>query len=384
MVLICTTIYLVNYFVEGWSAQQKISSAAEDWSAEGNMQKNENDMFIGFEALQKQNDDIRAWIEIDGTNINNPVYQTSNNDYYLDHDMTKQKSRYGALFIDKNAKIEKDYNSQNVVIYGHHMKDGTMFASLKKYTDINYYKAHPVIDFTTLYRDGQYKVFGVFIVNTIADGTGDGIVDYRKHQFISQKAFLEFVDEVKKRSIIDTNVDVIEDDEIITLSTCTYEFEEARLVVMARRVRENEIASVNTSNAKVNKKPLYPQIWYDMKGGKKPVFESEIENSSLPTSSFDVSGTSNVLEQGSDVVSGFNAGTTSVVSNSSTTQLGGQTTSTSNTANNTISKAPATSSNISSTLTSITPQSTSSKTPQSTSSNTSVPTSSGVSSAAGQ
>ena len=310
LVLVGTTIYLVNYFVEGWNSQSQISSAAEVWEDEDSMTKNEDGIFIGFESLLKQNKEIKAWMKIEGTNINNPVYQTNNNDYYVEHDMNRQSSRYGALFIDKSAAIGKEKNSQNVVIYGHHMKDGTMFGPLKKYTDINFYKEHPIIDFTTLYRDGQYKVFAVFITNTIEAHDNGQIFNYRNHSFASEESFLNFIDDVKKRSIIDTGVEVLGDDEIITLSTCTYEFEEARLVVMARRVRDGETDINNTNAAKINSNPLYPQIWYDTKGGKKPVFSSDSSNTSSEENTSNLESNESVVSE-DETVSGFNAGTVS-------------------------------------------------------------------------
>ena len=370
LVLLGTMIYLINYFVEGWNAQDQISSAAEVWEDENSMTKNENGIFIGFEKLKEQNSDIRAWMKIEGTNINNPVYQAKNNDFYIDHDMEKRSSRYGALFIDKDARIGKESNSQNVVIYGHHMKDGTMFGPLKKYTDISFYKQHPIIDFTTLYREGKYKVFAVFITNTIEAHDNGEVFNYRKNNFADEEHFLEFIDDVKKRSIINTGVEVLGDDEIITLSTCTYEFEEARLVVMARRVREGETDFMNTIGAEVNANPLYPQIWYDKKGGKKPVFSSKPAISSEETFSSDILETQSDLVSGEEIVSGFDAGTvtsqtaTSSQQTNSTNTSGTATTSTP-TANNSSSDSPSANNTTTSAKTSSTaqaPQSTS--TPQ--------------------
>lgn len=370
LVLLGTMIYLINYFVEGWNAQDQISSAAEVWEDENSMTKNENGIFIGFEKLKEQNSDIRAWMKIEGTNINNPVYQAKNNDFYIDHDMEKRSSRYGALFIDKDARIGKESNSQNVVIYGHHMKDGTMFGPLKKYTDISFYKQHPIIDFTTLYREGKYKVFAVFITNTIEAHDNGEVFNYRKNNFADEEHFLEFIDDVKKRSIINTGVEVLGDDEIITLSTCTYEFEEARLVVMARRVREGETDIMNTIGAEVNANPLYPQIWYDKKGGKKPVFSSKPAISSEETFSSDILETQSDLVSSEEIVSGFDAGTvtsqtaTSSQQTNSTNTSGTATTSTP-TANNSSSDSPSANNTTTSAKTSSTaqaPQSTS--TPQ--------------------
>lgn len=275
VVLIVTLSYLVNYFAESWLAGRAVSNAVSAWN-NASMQKDENGVFIAFKELMKNNSDIKAWMKIEGTNINNPVYQTTNNDYYIDHDMNKQSSRYGALFIDKDAAITATGNSKNVVVYGHHMRDGTMFGTLKKYTDINFYKQHPVIDFTTLYLDADYKVFAVFITNTKPEQDNGEVFNYRYPEFASEEDFLSFVNNVKVRSIIDTGVEVDAQDELLTLSTCTYEFDDARLVVMARKVRAGEQNAADTSAAKVNPTPLYPQIWYTQHGTTKP-------NISLPS-----------------------------------------------------------------------------------------------------
>ena len=327
LVLIGTMVYLVNYFVEGWQQQSQISSAATVWAEDDSMRKNSDGIFIGFESLLEQNKDIKAWIKISGTNVNNPVYQTNNNDYYLDHDMNKQSSRYGALFIDKDAKFDKNGgyhpSTKNIVVYGHHMKDGTMFGGLKHFTDLSYYKNHSVIDFTTLYRDSDYKIFAVFITNSMAKHDNGKIFNYAQSSFANDEQFLEFVEQVKRRSIIDTGVDVVATDELLTLSTCTYEFDEARLVVMARRVRDGETGAYNTSSAKVNPKPLYPQIWYDKKGGKKPTFNSTNNGTNAQSSELTSSGDESNLS--SDVSSG-DSSTTSGVSES--TPQNGTTTST--------------------------------------------------------
>lgn len=303
-VLLGTMGYLVNYFVESLIQQYQISNAAKVWDDDNSMDKNANGIFIGFESLLEKNKDVKAWMKINGTNINNPVYQTNNNDYYIDHDMNKSPSRYGALFIDKSSRIGKQGNTQNVIIYGHHMRDGTMFGPLKKYRNLDFYKEHPVIDFTTLYHDGDYKVFAVFITNTMAKhDKGNVFETYRQSTFAGEEDFLQMIDDVKKRSIIDTGVDVRGDDEIITLSTCTYEFEEARLIVMARRVRDDETdeQAFDTSAAKLAKNPLYPAVWYEKKGGKQPTY------SSAPSNTTPGDG-GNIFD---DIVSGFDGGNVS-------------------------------------------------------------------------
>ncbi len=271
LVMIGSMIYLIQYFVEGSLQSGLVKEAAAVWQNEESYERNEEGVLIGFESLMEENEDIRAWIQIEGTNINNPVYQGTDNLYYASHNMNKEPSRYGALFLDKYAFVGKNATSQNLVIYGHHMRDGTMFGPLKHYTDLNFYKKHAVIDFTTLYREGEYKIFSVFITNTKPEHDNGEVFDYRKSDFADDEEFMQFVNDVKVRSVIDTGVDVVATDELITLSTCTYEFDDARLVVVARRVRDDERDTIhNTEAAKVNPYPVYPAVWYTKKGLTKP------------------------------------------------------------------------------------------------------------------
>ena len=338
IVLIGTMGYLINYFAEGWLQTRMNNEAAKVWDSSNSMQKNADGIFIGFESLLAANSDVKAWLKIDGTNINNPVYQTTDNDYYINHNMNKQESRYGALFIDKEASIGRNSNNQNVVIYGHHMRDGTMFGPLKKYLQLDFYKQHSVIDFTTLYRAGQYKVFAVFITNTKPEDDNGYVFNYRISDFSSEESFLSWIEEVRKRSIINTGVDIRGDDEILTLSTCTYEFDDARLVVMARRIREDETGNIYaTDDAALNPKPLYPQIWYTKKGIAKPNFSSTVSSggadSSLPVSSENgqtdassssaVAGSSSAAGQTGTSTSSRQTGSTASTNTSSKTSSGG-------------------------------------------------------------
>lgn len=289
LVLLATMGYLINYFSAGFLQNRMNTQAAGVWDTDNSMSKNADGIFIGFEKLLAENPDVKAWIRLDGTNINNPVYQTTDNDYYINHNMKKQSSRYGALFADCKNTISAEKNSKNIIIYGHHMKDGTMFGTLKKYLQVDFYKEHSVLDFTTLYRDGKYKVFSVFITNTRPEHDNGEVFNYRQIEFSDDAEFLNWVNEVKIRSIIDTGVNVEADDEILTLSTCTYEFDDARLVVMARRIRDDEGAEIyGTENAKLNPNPLYPQIWYSKKGIKKPNFDS-LRSSSVTSVTVDES-----------------------------------------------------------------------------------------------
>lgn len=297
IVLIVTLVYLVSYFAEGFIQTNKNSKLADKWQE--NLEAtsdtvDDNGMLIAFNDLIQQNSDIKGWLKINGTKVDYPVYQTTDNDFYISHDMNKEKSRYGALFIDCANKIGTTQNSKNVVIYGHSMRDGSMFGELKKYLSYDFYKENPTFDFTTLYKKGTYKVFAVFVTNTLPEHDNSEVFNYRRSEFSGQEDFDAWIEQLKVRSVITTDIDVAYTDEIITLSTCAYDFEEARLVVMARRVRDDGFDSETQITSSVNPSPVYPEIWYTKKGLTKPQMESS-------SASSDVSSQSNGSSVASDI-----------------------------------------------------------------------------------
>ena len=110
---------------------------------------------LQVEELKKQNEDVVGWIEIDGTNVSNPVLQGSDNDFYLNHNYKKEEAATGSLFLDKDYDFS--IPSSNLLIYGHRNKQGLMFEDLMKYTDENFYKEHPTIKFTTT-EENDYEI----------------------------------------------------------------------------------------------------------------------------------------------------------------------------------------------------------------------------------
>ncbi|MBQ8533578.1 MAG: class B sortase [Clostridia bacterium] len=255
-----------------------------------------------FAALYIQNNDTVGWIHIPNTSIDNVVVKTTDNDFYLTHDFYKKKSEHGAIMADFRTVFNISGNSKNVPLYGHHMKDGSMFAELEKFRTLSFYKQNPIIYFDTLYTKAKYEIFSVFITNDL-ESEDDGFrFNFNRVNFTSEEDFMDYITQVNRRSIFKTNVAVSPSDEILTLSTCVYDFNEARLVVCARRLLEGE-QPADTSTAIRNPAPLYPQAWYDKKGGKKPVFN---DASYVPPISNDTSSTGSVestVSNSSDVSS---------------------------------------------------------------------------------
>lgn len=225
--------------------------------------------------LKKVNKDISAWIKIDNTDyIDYPVLQSKTDNIstqkYLYADYKGNYSGYGSLFIDYRSKQGVD--SKNVIIHGHHMNDGRMFAGLMGYGrtsgDLDFYKKHPIIHFDTPDGDADWKIISVYKTNTL-ESQGK-YFDYLTGTFASDAEFMNYVYLIRERSLFDIPVDVNEKDQLLTLSTCSYEFSEFRTVVVARKVRKGESSEVDLKKAKLNPDPLWPDVYYNTYGGSKP------------------------------------------------------------------------------------------------------------------
>ncbi len=237
-----------------------------------------------FLPLLEVNNDIKGWITVPNSKIDYPVLQSEKdlllqpgeNETYLYTDYQGNNTKYGSIFIDAHCDIT---NCKNIIIHGHHMRDGRMFANLMNYSDLSFYQSAPVITFDTIYEEAQWKVISIFKTNIMED-QGEPF-QYLRYSFADDSDFLNYIYQVRERSLIDIPVDVNENDQLITLSTCSYEFDEFRTVVVARKVRPGEDAGVNVSEAVKNPDPLMPDVWYNTYGGSKPqvtTFEEALEN----------------------------------------------------------------------------------------------------------
>ncbi len=198
---------------------------AEDWEDEGNLR------LLGYEVLWRQNHDLAGWIAIEGTRIDYPVMQTeAGEDFYLDHNWKGESSAYGVPFADGNCKLGG--GCRNVVVYGHHMKDGSMFADLVRYEDESFYEAHPVIRFDTLEACGEYQIIGVLRVPAVEEEKSF----YLDMQAENEEQYERYVDTVKDRSLYDCGVEMEEKTPLLTLVTCEYSRKEGRMIVVAKKI----------------------------------------------------------------------------------------------------------------------------------------------------
>ena len=186
-----------------------------------------------FAALRDQNSDFIGWISIEDTKLDFPVmYAPNNKDFYLRHDFNKEYSVYGVPYLDEKTTLGANDQSENLVIYGHNMKTGTIFGCLTGYKEAGYYQQHPYVQFDTVYGDGTYEVFAAFSIDVAADTS----FVYNQYVDMDEETYDTYVEEVISRSDVDTGIRPVYGEQLLTLSTCEYSSDNGRYVVVARRV----------------------------------------------------------------------------------------------------------------------------------------------------
>ncbi len=270
--------YLINKFIIQPYLNAQITAEIYDIAYDSDVDDDgdKNGRKQNWDKLKKINKEIVGWITLDKTKIDYPVLEHKGDNaysqYYLNHTYKKTYSPHGSIFVD--YRCTKSVKSKNVILHGHNMPDGSMFRALMGYGDLKgdleYYKKHPIIEFNTPKEDAQYKIISVFKTNTYYFHDNDIFFNYMQANFLSDAEFMNYVYNVRVRSLIDCPVMVNEDDTLLTLSTCSYEYSGFRTVVVARKVREGEKAKVNTEIATLNDNPLFPAVYYNSRGQEKP------------------------------------------------------------------------------------------------------------------
>ena len=179
---------------------------------------------VDFESLSKENSDVIGWLYSEDTPINYPVVQSKDNDYYLHRDLHGEYLFNGTLFAD--CRCSAVGTNQIHIIYGHNMKNSAMFGTLSNYSEQRYYDEHPVLYYLT--PDGDYRIELFSGFTTEADS------DIYKTEVGNAEEFEVFLEEMKAKSTFDSGIEVTGEDHIVMLSTCSYEFNNARYVVFGK------------------------------------------------------------------------------------------------------------------------------------------------------
>lgn len=181
--------------------------------------------------IYEQNDAFFAWVKIEGTKIDYPVMQTVDDpNFYLKHAFDKSYSDYGVPYIQENCLID---NCDNIVVYGHNMNNGSMFADLCKYEDEEFYKEHKYIQFDTLLDYGRYEIVAVFKTVAYSD---EGFKYFNFVNAEDEADFNEYIETCKSLQLYDTGVGAEYGDILLTLSTCEYSQTDGRIVVVAKLI----------------------------------------------------------------------------------------------------------------------------------------------------
>lgn len=259
--LIISLCFVGAFFVSGNKQKNILTDSAELFSEVGGR--------ASIEILADENDDIIGWINIDDTNICQAVCQGDDDTYYINHNQFGKRSRYGALFLSCTDSFERKNGDKNIVIFGNDIKDGSMFGSLKKYRNINFYKQHPCINIYYNTTQESYVIFSVMLVSSYQDD-GGAIYKPYKSFFDNQSDFEEWLKETRERSIITSPITVEHGDDLLTLVTSASDFSNARLVIMAKKITDWDAAHVDVSDAAISQKTKYPKIWYTTRGLEYP------------------------------------------------------------------------------------------------------------------
>lgn len=280
IVFICSSALLLKTVVNEYNNKKMYEELSNLVSTNANT---EETTAPDYSAIYAKNSDFIGWITVPNTSINYPVLQCDDNDYYLTYNFEKQRDARGAIFMDyRNNPVNLD---SNTIIYGHNCYNTTMFSELSKYQKIDFYKTSPVFEFNTVERTYKWKIYGAFITTAKPEEDNGYVFNYI-YPYMDGENFKGFINEIDKRRLYVTDVDINDDDKMLILSTCVRNLDtykngiktykaDARLVVVARAVRDGESEIVNVDNVYSNKNVKYPQLYYDNKNIENPYKNDE-------------------------------------------------------------------------------------------------------------
>ena len=253
VLLICSVVLLSIsiYFLMGMFVQERADDLLqgqlrEIYEDEDGAQEPDGGLFpsgqtapfvvdAGLLALHEENPDCIGWLTVEGTMIDYPVmYHPEEENYYLHRDFDGNYNANGCLFLAENCDPE---TSDNLIIYGHHMSSGKMFAALEGYKDRAFYEEHPLITYNTLHGEETYQVLAAFSTPVY---TGNDFAYYAFTKAVSEKEYDSFIAAVKERSLYDTEVTAVYGEKLLTLSTCEYSQKNGRMVVVAKKIENKQ------------------------------------------------------------------------------------------------------------------------------------------------
>lgn len=247
LLVLCTAVisvsgtYLMNYFMKSEENKQKYEDISEigfpETEADQEEAKDQQEVKqaeddFDYQSLLAMNSDCVGWIQIPGTDINYPVVQAADNEFYLTHNFNRETAACGAIFMDYRNDI--DVKAEHLILYGHQMKDNSMFKQLNGYKEETFYKEHPNINLYLREQKYEYEITAVYITNVANGGS--------YYNYLHRNTRREQINYLQKKmagyQLYDTGKKVMETDELLSLSTCEYSSDNGRLIIQARRKGE--------------------------------------------------------------------------------------------------------------------------------------------------
>lgn len=231
LILICvigfiTTLFIILRDHQSFQLADQNYQEIRDLRIISNQNDSIGNTSIDFESLSKINPDIIGWIGFEGLEIDYPVVQTKDNEFYLNHLFSLEKNKLGAIFVDYRNK--SDLSDHNTIIYGHNMKNGSMFSSLTNYKSQDYYDANPDILLVT--KEKKYRID--FFAGLVVDGSYESV----RFSFSDEDDFNQYINSLEDMSTFKSSVIVGPQDRIISLVTCSYEYNNARYALYGKLV----------------------------------------------------------------------------------------------------------------------------------------------------
>lgn len=221
---IVTIICIIAIIISGYKILTTISNYKKADNIYSNIRETKED--VNDDNLYKEmysiNSDYKCWINVEGTNIDYPVVQGKDNSFYLNHDFNKNYLPAGSIFMDYRNDFETNFNT---IIYGHHMKNSTMFGQMEKFKNEDFFNKNKYINLTAENKTYTYEIFAI--------GVYPCDYGYNKINFTNKHDLNNFLHNIMNDAIF-TRENISSDDQIITLSTCSYEYDDARIAIFAR------------------------------------------------------------------------------------------------------------------------------------------------------
>lgn len=240
VIFLISAVVVTNYFLESKkqeAAFQALEHIAEQETGSTSDKVDSSEEVCGpenseYDTLSERNPDFWGWIKIDGTQLSYPVMYTPDDpEHYLRRDFDGNDSICGVPFLDGACSVD----CGNYIIYGHHMKDGTMFGSLLSYAKKDYWESHPTIQLSTSQGQSTYTILAAFCAK-VYNQEDSGVFRYYQYTDLTdQNRFNEYVEQVKAAALYDTDIEIQPGDQLLTLSTCSYHTKNGRFVVVAQK-----------------------------------------------------------------------------------------------------------------------------------------------------